>query len=119
MLSALFFVGPATAQERLADILADPATQLSRPADRARVVARMKGNENARRKNARARATVLGLPLRTVTANGRIQELADFEGNRPLYFTTNNVNAAISTGANLLRVSPYSLNGAEIGRAHV
>ena len=114
MLSALFFVGPATAQERLADILADPATQLSRPADRARVVARMKGIENTRRQNARARATLLGLPLRTVAANGRIQELADFEGNRPLYFTTNNLNAAISTGANLLRASPYSLNGAGV-----
>ena len=114
MLSALFFVGPATAQERLADILADPATQLSRPADRARVVARMKGIENTRRQNVRARATLLGLPLRMVAANGRIQELAAFEGNRPLYFTTNNVNAAISTGANLLRVSPYSLNGAGV-----
>ena len=114
MLSALFFVGPVTAQERLADMLADPAIQLSRPADRARVVARMKGNENARRQNARARATLLGLPLRTVAANGRIQELADFEGNRPLYFTTNNVIAAISTGANLLRASPYSLNGAGV-----
>ncbi len=113
-LSILIFCGPAAAQERLADLLADPATQLSRPADRARVVARMAGIENTRRQNARARATLLGLPLRTVAANGRIQEIAAFDVAQPIYFTTNNVNAAISTGANLLRNSPYSLNGSGV-----
>ncbi len=114
LLSALVFAGPVTAQERIADLLADPATQLSRPADRARVVARMAGIENARRQNARARATLLGLPLRTAAANGRIQEIANFEGDHPVYFTSHNVNAAISTGANLLRTSPYSLNGSGV-----
>src|SRR5688572_12367925 len=109
---ALILVGPAVAQERLADLLDDPATRLSRPADRARVVARMAGIEANRRQNARARATLLGLPLRTELPNGRVQEIADFDGNQPLYFTTNNSNAAISTGANLLRTSPYSLSGA-------
>ncbi|MES2921714.1 MAG: S8 family serine peptidase, partial [Verrucomicrobiota bacterium] len=114
ILSALAFVGPTAAQETLADLLADPATQLARPADRARVVARMAGIENTRRQNARARATLLGLPLRTVAANGRIQEITDFDGARPVYFTTHNVNAAISTGANLLRTSPYSLSGSGV-----
>ncbi len=114
ILSALVCTGAATAQETLADLLADPAIQLSRPADRAQVVARMAGIENNRRQNARARATLLGLPLRTVAANGRIQEIAAFDGDRPRYFTTHNVNAAISTGANLLQTSPYSLNGAGV-----
>ena len=96
----------------MADLLADPATNLSRPADRDRVVARMAGIENARRQNARARAAARGLPLRIIQPNGRIQEITDFSGDEPVYFTTENANAAISTGANLLRTSPYSLSGA-------
>lgn len=106
--------GLATAQERLADILADPATQLSRPADRARVVARLAASETTRRQNARARATLLGLPLRTESPAGRVQEIVDFDGGNPVYFTTDNVNAAISTGADLLRTSPYSLTGSGV-----
>ena len=110
----LVLVCPASAQERLADLLSDPAIQLSRPADRAQVVARLKGFENTRRQDARARAARQGLPLRTELPNGRVQEIADFNGDRPVYFTTHNVNAAISTGANLLRNSPDSLTGAGV-----
>jgi hypothetical protein len=105
----LAFACPAIARQELADLLADPAIQLSRPADRAQVVARMTAIENTLRQDARARATRQGLPLRTELPSGRIQEIADFNGERPVYLTTNNVNAAISTGANLLHASPYSL----------
>ncbi len=115
---ALFLIfalaGPVTAQERLADILSDPANQLSRPADRARVVARLAASETTRRHNARARATLLGLALRTESPTGRVQEIVDFDGDKPVYFTTDNVNAAISTGADLLRTSPYSLTGSGV-----
>lgn len=114
ILAILVLACPAWAQERLADLLSDPAIQLSRPADRAQIVDRLKGFENTRRQNARARAVLLGLPLRTVLPNGRIQEIANFDGDRPVYFTTHNVNAAISTGANLLGASPYSLNGSGV-----
>ncbi|MBJ7285617.1 MAG: S8 family serine peptidase, partial [Akkermansiaceae bacterium] len=107
-------VHPMVAQENLSDLLSDPATQLSRPADRARVVKRMQEIENTRRQNVRARAALLGLPLRTELPNGRVNEIADFDGDRPLYLSTNNVNAAISSGANLLRTSPYSLTGAGV-----
>src|SRR6478752_6854573 len=112
--AALIFAGSLAAQERLADLLADPATDISRAADRARVVERMSANENTRRQNARAKAAARGLPLRTELPNGRVQEIQDFDGERPIYFTTDNVNAAISTGANLLRTSPYSLTGAGV-----
>jgi hypothetical protein len=114
ILFVLTWVIPLAAQERLADLLADPAIQLSRPVDRMRVVARMEGIENTRRQNARARATRLGLPLRTELPNGRVQEIVDFDGDIPTYFTTYNVSAAISTGANLLRTSPYSLTGSGV-----
>ncbi|MEY3895288.1 MAG: hypothetical protein RLZZ214_807, partial [Verrucomicrobiota bacterium] len=105
---------PALAQQRLADLLADPAAQLSRPADRALIVERMRGFEDTRRQNARARAVRQGLPLRTELPTGRVQEIVDFDGDRPVYLTTANIYAAISTGANLLRTSPYSLTGAGV-----
>jgi hypothetical protein len=99
----------------LADLLADPAVDLSRPADRARVVERLTGIEQTRRANAQVRAAQRGLPLRSVLPNGRIQELADFDAHGlPLYLTTHNANAAISTGANLLWPSPSSLNGSGV-----
>lgn len=115
ILSALAFASQSGAQETLADLLADPAVSLSRPADRIRVVTRMGEIEANRRQNARDRATRLGLPLRAEQPGGRIQEIADFHADgRPLYRTTHNVNAAISTGANLLRPSPYSLSGSGV-----
>jgi hypothetical protein len=95
-------------------MLSDPTVRLSRPADRARVVARLKEADTRRRQNARGRAARLGLPLRSVLANGRIQEIADFNGDRPLYFTTQNLNAAVSTGADRLWTSPHSLTGAGV-----
>jgi hypothetical protein len=110
----LLLAGPLAHGETLADLLDDPATQLSRPADRTRVVTRMAQMEGARRQNARTRAALLGLPLRTTLPNGRVQEISSFDGDRPRYFITGNVNAAISTGANLLRATPYSLSGAGV-----
>ncbi len=87
VLWALTLASPLAAQEEtLADLLDDPAIQLSRPADRGRVVARMAELEDARRQNARTRATLLGLPLRTVLPNGRVQEIVDFDGDRPRLF---------------------------------
>jgi len=99
------------AQENLADLLEAPGVNLSRAEDRARVVAEMAGIENQRRDRARAKATAAGLPLRSEMADGRVIEIAGFDGPEPVYFTTHNANAAISTGANLLRVSPYNLTG--------
>lgn len=106
---------PLAKAESLADLLADPAIRMTDPADRAKVVARMADIEKNRQRLARERAAAMGLPLRTTLPNGRIQEIADIRPDgRPLYRTTHNVNAAISTGANLLRVSPYSLSGSGI-----
>lgn len=111
VMSALSYASPLAAQESLADLLDAPGVQISRPADRARVVARMEEIQNDRRNNAQARAMLLGLPLRKELPNGRVQELADFSGDKPVYLTTHNVNAAKSTGANLLQSPPFSLTG--------
>ncbi|HSP41261.1 MAG TPA: S8 family serine peptidase, partial [Luteolibacter sp.] len=101
-----------SAQEEIADVLADPALSLSRPADRERIAARITEIENRRLASARAKGRAMGLPLRFKKPGGGTQELIDFKGEEPVYLTTLNTNAAISTGANLLSTSPYSLNGA-------
>ncbi len=111
ILAALLVGGHAVAQDSISDVISDPAVRLGRPADRARVVAKIAAIENTRRQNARAKAARLGLSLRSQSRNGRIQEIADFVGDEPVYLTTHNANSAISTGANVLRTSPYSLTG--------
>ncbi|HSP41392.1 MAG TPA: MBG domain-containing protein, partial [Luteolibacter sp.] len=102
---------PAATPENLADILQDPGMNLADDAGRARVVERMAWIETDRRARARAKAAAAGLPLRSELANGRVMEIHSFDGPEPVYLTTHNVNAAISTGANLLQSSPYTLNG--------
>lgn len=106
---------PAKAQGHLADLLAQPQTDLGRPADRERVVKRLDGLERTRHADARARAGRLGLPLRRELPGGRLQEIADFDfRGQPVYRVTCNANAAISTGASLIRVAPYSLTGSGV-----
>lgn len=94
----------------LADLL--EGVDLSVPGERERVVAEIAVLDNARKAAGIARARELGLPLRVERPDGTVQEVAgiDNDGN-PVYFTTHNVNAAVSTAANLLQVTPYGLRG--------
>lgn len=102
---------PLPGQETVDGVLTDPGTRLDRAAERARAVARISAVENKRRQEARAEAARRGLPLRIELPNGRVQEIFDFRGNQPLYLSTQNANAAISTGADLLRTTPHNLTG--------
>jgi hypothetical protein len=95
----------------VADIL-EEIGDLSAPGARERATERIRQVEERRRALARDEARRRGLPLRIESPDGRVQELAGFENGRPVYFTTHNTHAAISTGANLLRLAPYSLDGA-------
>jgi len=106
--------GIARAQETLADVLSAPGFNLADPGQRAQAVARVQAGENQRRQAAVAKALQLGLPLRLIKANGTVQELKEFIGAMPVYFTTHNVNAAISSGASQLQVSPFSLTGSGV-----
>ncbi|MFM2221542.1 MAG: hypothetical protein RLZZ553_1290 [Verrucomicrobiota bacterium] len=101
-------------QETLADLLEAPGTDLSRDVDRANVVQRYAEIQRIRKEKAEAKAKAAGLPVRWLGPDGRINEIESFDGPQPIYFSTQNANAAISTGANLLRVSPYSLSGSGI-----
>jgi hypothetical protein len=104
---------PAVGEPSLADVL-EAAGDLAVPENRARVVAQMRDIEQRRRHAAVKEAERLGLPVRVTGPGGRVQELAGFENGKPVYFTTHNVAAAISTGADVLRASPYSLLGSGI-----
>lgn len=84
---------------------------LGNPAQRAAAVEQRRADFATRHAAARARAARLGLPLRTVHSGGRITELVDFDGDRPLVYTTHNRNAAISCGASVLRLAPYLVEG--------
>ncbi len=94
-----------------ADVFAD-AGDLSDPAARHRAVEALRRIEDGERAETETRARALGLPLRIERPDGTIIALAGFDRDRPLYRTTLNANAAISTAANLVRLAPYSADGA-------
>ena len=87
------------------------AGDLRDPAKRLRVAEEMSRNDRDRRLEADARARRRGLPLRGSLPGGGGWELVGFAGDKPLYYTTLNASAAISTGANLLWSAPYRVNG--------
>ena len=66
--------------------------------------------QQQRLQDARQRAAAIGLPLRITRPNGATQEIAGFDDDGPLYRTTHNANAAISTAANVTRTS-YAVDG--------
>lgn len=99
---------------RVADLL-EAAGDLSDPAVRERTVAAMRALQQERRAAAENRARELGLPLRRVLPNGRVQQVyaLDPEG-RPLYRTTLNLNAARSSGASQLHAEVPALTGSGV-----
>ncbi len=98
----------------VADIL-ENAGDLSDPAVRERTVAAMQTLQQERRAAAIVRAQQLGLPLRTVGPRGRVREVYDLdEQGNIIYRTTLNLNAARSSGANLLQAETPALTGSGV-----
>ena len=97
-----------------ADLLRD--ADLTDPVVRAYVVARMSEMQEARYESALAKAGRLGIPVRIEGPGRKVSLLYAFRGDTPLYRSAMNANAAISTGANLLRDGsvPYGLDGTGI-----
>ncbi|NBV96228.1 MAG: hypothetical protein EBT30_01510, partial [Verrucomicrobia bacterium] len=77
-------------------------------------MAEMRALEERQRAAVLAKAKELNVPLRIDGAGGNVSELYDFRGDEPIYRKTLNVNAAISSGANLLNPAPYNLDGTGI-----
>lgn len=100
----------APGDQRAAEVI-EAHGPLSVPANRAQVVEEMRLGEEARQTVARARAAQMGLPLRGRLPGGGILEIAEFDGDQPLYRRTCNANAAISIGSNVIRASPFFADG--------
>ena len=96
----------------VAGILQD--ADMSDPATRARVVEEMRLLQASQQSAILEKARQLGIPVRKEGPGHKVSILYDFRGDEPLYRTTLNANAAISTGANLLAPAPYNLNGSGI-----
>ena len=87
---------------------------LTQPAIRALASARIAEIQEAQQESAFEKAARLGIPTRIDGPGEKVSILYDFRGDRPIYRTTNNVDSAISTGANLIQPTPYGLDGTGI-----
>ena len=96
-------------RKSIAEIL--QSADLSDPAMRATVSAYMAEREQIRYQAVLARARQMGIPVRREGPGHNVSILYDIRPEGPLYRKTLNTNAAISTGANLLNIAPYGLNG--------
>jgi len=94
----------------VSDFLPDGGS-LADPRRRAAVVAAMRSAGAQQRETLLLLAAREGIPLRREGRNGATMELYDIRDGVPLYRTTFNRNAAISSGANLLSPAPFSLDG--------
>ncbi|MCH7224496.1 S8 family serine peptidase [Haloferula sp. A504] len=81
---------------------------------RAAAVAKIRALEDARLDWARAKARRMSIPIIIPREDGSKAELFDFVEDRPQYRATNNQDAAISTNAAALRVSPFSVTGGSL-----
>jgi subtilisin-like proprotein convertase family protein len=87
---------------------------LADPQQRAVAVAEMKEAEDIRYGAVLARAKELGIPVRIEGPGHKVSILYDINPKGPVYRTTMNLNAAISSAANLVGPAPYNLNGSGI-----
>ncbi len=113
LLWLVFRISPVAFAQTPAEILEQAGT-LENAAKRRDVVAQLRAIELDRRQKAEQVATARRWPKRTVLRDGSVRELVDVSANGPVYFTTHNTNAAISTGTNLLQAAPFNLTGAGI-----
>jgi hypothetical protein len=101
--------GPAGPANPIVQLL--QSADMSNPEEREKVVAQMTQMEETRMDAVLEKAGQLGVPVRIDEPGGKVSILHDFRGDQPLYRVTNNKNAAISTAANLIRATPYGLDG--------
>ena len=99
----------AAGSETIPDILKE--VDMADPEARARVVAKMRLMAERQENAVLEKARQLGVPVRKEGPGHKVSVLYDFRGDEPLYRSTLNINAAISTGANVIAVAPYTLNG--------
>jgi hypothetical protein len=85
------------------------------PQARAWATARIGEIQEAQKDAAYAKALQLGIPTRIEGPGNQVSEIFAFRGDRPVYRRTQNKNAAISSGANLLfPPTSYNLTGSGV-----
>lgn len=102
----------AGSSRSVADILAN--ADLSIPGVQEEIARQLLAAEEAKRKEVLAKADQLGVPVRISKPNGGSMELAQFEGDTPIYRETHDLNAAISSGASQIQTAPYNLDGSGV-----
>lgn len=90
------------------------SVDLSDPDTRAQVAARMAALENERKQAILDQAKAAGIPVRIIGDNGALALLHDIRDGEPLYRTTKNKNAAVSSGASAIAVAPSGLDGSGV-----
>jgi hypothetical protein len=91
---------------------APPVPDLSTEAGRRESAEKMRQQSTAAKAEAEAALQRRGLPLRGKTPSGRYYEVIALENGKPVYNITDNVNAAISTAADLVRnTAPFNADG--------
>ena len=100
----------ASAQESVSDILGD-GLKLNLNKNRSKLVERLKKAEVFQRKINLAKAKMLGLPLTYKTQGNNTAHFKGFNGEKPLYYITQNVNSAKSIAVDSIQSAPYSLTG--------
>ena len=100
----------STPRRSIADIL--ETADFSKPGEQERISSEIRKLEKERKQRGVARARELGLPLRLERPEGGVQEVVDVDDSgNPVYFTTHNTYAAVTTRADVLQTSPYFLTG--------
>jgi len=90
---------------------ADGPLDLSAPGAHDAYVARLRTESQARKAEAVAWALQHGMPIRQEDGQ-RVREIMALCDGRPLYYVTDNVEAAVSVGADRIRdLSPWDLDG--------
>lgn len=84
------------------------------PSKRQSAIDRARERATRKKKEAREWAKARGIQMRHDDGQ-QVRELMAIRNRRPIYYATKNVNAAISTAANLVRnTSPYNLAGSGV-----
>ncbi len=103
-------------QNRLGELLNDPRFHFRDEAGRLGLVAELRKFENERKQGALVKAAEMGLEVKKTLPNFGKAELMYFDGGKPVYYRTRNVNAAISSGADLVRSNfGYVGSGLSVG----
>jgi hypothetical protein len=120
ILAALYFVLSGTlgfAQEERArggNGRGSGRGHFARPAERASFVEAARGRAKSRKAAAVGWAKARGLKVRHDDGK-KLVELISVENGKPLFYSTDNVQAAISTAADLVRQTlPYSVSGSDM-----